>query len=132
MMYTAGNYYEKVSTVDFSKLPEAIKKGHEFVNKATNNGGDWSNYHSSDTIKKVVDAYFEKLHKLTGRSSKSTKASTPKAKAEKTHSKPKGKPDLFQPTMVERIPDELRFIRRFVNLNGKAKTKDDIDRKSVV
>lgn len=125
-MYTAGNYYEKVSTVDFSKLPEAIKKGHEFVNKATNNGGDWSNYHSSDTIKKVVDAYFEKLHKLTGRSSKSTKASTPKAKAEKTHSKPKGKPDLFQPTMVERIPDELRFIRRFVNLNGKAKTKDDI------
>lgn len=125
-MYTAGNYYEKVSTVDFSKLPEAIRKGHEFVNKATNNGGDWSNYHSSDTIKKVVDAYFEKLYKLTGRSSKSTKASTPKAKAEKTHSKPKGKPDLFQPTMVERIPDELRFIRRFVNLNGKSKTKDDI------
>ena len=28
--------------------------------------------------------------------------------------------------MVERIPDELRFIRRFVNLNGKTKTKDEI------
>ncbi|MBK6936995.1 MAG: hypothetical protein IPH18_09050 [Chitinophagaceae bacterium] len=28
--------------------------------------------------------------------------------------------------MVERIPEELRFIRRFVNLNGKTKTKDDL------
>jgi hypothetical protein len=28
--------------------------------------------------------------------------------------------------MVERIPEELRFIRRFVNLNGKTKAKDEI------
>jgi len=30
------------------------------------------------------------------------------------------------PQLVERIPEELRFIRRFVNLNGKTKTKDDL------
>lgn len=28
--------------------------------------------------------------------------------------------------MVERIPEELRFIKRFVNLNGKTKTKDEL------
>ncbi|MGF2410737.1 MAG: hypothetical protein ACQUYJ_00345 [Ferruginibacter sp.] len=28
--------------------------------------------------------------------------------------------------LVERIPEEVRFIRRFLNLNGKTKTKDDI------
>jgi DNA polymerase/3'-5' exonuclease PolX len=27
---------------------------------------------------------------------------------------------------VERIPEELRFIRRFVNLDGKAKTKEQV------
>ena len=27
---------------------------------------------------------------------------------------------------MERIPDELRFIRRFVNLDGKTKTKEDL------
>lgn len=126
-MYTAQNYYEKVGTVDFSKLPEAIRKGHEFVNKATNNGGDWSNYHSSDTIKKVVDAYFEKLHKLVGKA-KPSKTAAQKGDNHKkeAHNKPKTKPDLYQPAMVERIPDELRFIRRFVNLNGKTKSKDDI------
>lgn len=31
-----------------------------------------------------------------------------------------------QPAMVERIPEELRFIKRFINLNGKTKRKDEI------
>ena len=28
--------------------------------------------------------------------------------------------------LVERIPEEIRFIKRFVNLNGKSKLKEDI------
>lgn len=29
-------------------------------------------------------------------------------------------------SFVERIPEEIRFIKRFVNLNGKTKSKDDL------
>jgi len=31
-----------------------------------------------------------------------------------------------QTILVERIPEELRFVRRFVNMDGKTKTKDEI------
>jgi hypothetical protein len=29
-------------------------------------------------------------------------------------------------TLVERIPEEIRFIKRYLNLNGKTKTKEDL------
>ena len=131
-MITVQNYHDKIASIDFSSMPEALRKGHEFVKKVTSNGAHWDNYHASETIKKTIDTYFEKLWQYVGKSSrrttniKQTETHSKKTKAEKPHSKPKGKPDLFQPSMVERIPDELRFIRRFLNMNGKAKSKDDI------
>lgn len=131
-MYNAENYYSKIRSVDFSKLPQALQKGHEFVNKATQNGQDWSNYHASSTIKKMVDTYFEKLDSFTGKATKQakgerkTKQSISKAeprarKAAQPHNK------HIQPaSMVERISDEVRFIKRFVNLHGKTKTKEEL------
>lgn len=131
-MITVQNYHDKIASIDFSSMPEALRKGHEFVKKVTSNGAHWDNYHASETIKKTIDTYFEKLWQYIGKSGRRTNNNkqkdthNKKAKDEKPHSKPKGKPDLFQPSMVERIPEELRFIRRFVNMNGKAKSKDDI------
>ena len=131
-MITVQNYHDKIASIDFSSMPEALRKGHEFVKKVTSNGAHWDNYHASETIKKTIDTYFEKLWQYIGKSGRRTNNTkqkdthNKKAKDEKPYSKPKGKPDLFQPSMVERIPEELRFIRRFVNMNGKAKSKDDI------
>ncbi|MBS1586499.1 MAG: hypothetical protein JSS82_13240 [Bacteroidetes bacterium] len=136
-MITVNNYHDKIAKVDFSTMPEAIRKGHEFVKKVTSNGASWDNYHASDTIKKTIDTYFEKLaahlkptkqqgHKVN-RFNKSSNEWEDAAKKPKKKAKSNGKtPDLYQPSMVERIPDEIRFIRRFVNMNGKTKTKDDI------
>ena len=131
-MITTENYHNNTSSIDFSKLPEALRKGHDFVKKVTNNGSHWDNYHASETIKKTIDTYFEKLSQYVNKSGRRTKntqqkeSNSEKPKGKKSHSRPNVKPDLFQPSMVERIPDELRFIRRFVNMNGKAKSKDDI------
>lgn len=136
-MITVNNYHDKIAKVDFSSMPEAIRKGHEFVKKVTNNGANWDNYHASDTIKKTVDTYFEKLashlkpakqqgHKVNRFNKKANEweeAGTRANKSARTSRKP---PDLYQPSMVERIPDDIRYIRRFVNMNGKSKTKDDI------
>jgi len=136
-MITIHNYFDKVQHVDLQSLPEALRKGHDFVSRATSNGVSWDTYHASEAIKKTIDTYFEKLTAFVGKGkagkshSKNTEqkehSGSRKQKAvEPAHSKPKSKPDLFQPSMVERIPDELRFIRRFVNLNGRPKSKDDI------
>lgn len=181
-MYNANNYYSRVSDIDFSTFPEALKKGHELVNKTTHNGKDWSAYNESDNLKRVINTYFEKLDEHVKKAIK-------KAQPEKKAKPPKGKSRAVQQaeldikqyatlttdglkkllqieldakqehgdtpeitirmaalkkelnkrehrnakeaekspaSMVERISDEVRFIRRFVNLNGKSKTKDEI------
>ncbi len=135
-MITANNYHDKISQVDFSTMPEAIRKGHEFVKKITDNGAHWNNYHASETIRRTIDTYFEKLaahigtgkktpHKVNRFNKAENKWEEQPAKARKKAGKAKTA-NLFKPAMVERIPEELRFIRRFVNMNGKPKTKDDI------
>lgn len=145
-MVTQENYYDIIKPVEFSTLPEALRKGHDFVKKITNNGADWTNYHSSDTIKKTVNTYFEKLAEFIGKDKKLMVQKTRKRqqkedgkeiirkamrrqgiKMEKKSPKNAGKgKEGAAPQMVERIPDELRFIRRFVNLDGKSKTKEDL------
>ena len=120
MMIATNNYFSHVNNIDFSSLPDAFKKGHEFLVKATNNGESWTSYESSDTVKKTIDIYLAKLNEFINANKKAEKKQkSPKKKAKKRLDEP-------QPALVERIPEELRFIRRFVNLNGKSKTKEEI------
>jgi hypothetical protein len=127
-MFSTNNYFSQINRIDFQSLPEPLQKGHELVLKATSNGSNWSNYEASETIKKTVDIYLSKLNDFLKAkpSSSNPKDATDKkpTKAKKVKEKPGM--DEHQPMMVERIPEELRFIRRFVNLNGKTKSKDEI------
>lgn len=145
-MITIDNYFDKSSEIDFSALPDALKKGHELVVKATNDGASWTSYHSSETIQKTIDIYLAKLNEFTGNSNKAERKQSKKVKERQEHDeiikdamrrqgittnenkprKVKSTVDERQPMMVERIPEELKFIRRFVNLDGKTKTKDEI------
>lgn len=134
-MITVENYFKEIGKVDLTNLPEAIQKGHEFILKATSNGSSWASYHSSDAIKKTVDLYLSKLNELvkgpakqnkekrTERQEQGSGKESGPSKQRKLRKDPV--PDN-QPMMVERVPEELRFIRRFVNLNGKTKTKDEV------
>jgi hypothetical protein len=137
-MINPENYLFKIKEVDITKLPMPLQKGHEFLMKATENGTDWNNYHNSTAIRKTIQIYFERLSDFlpktpkTNNSKVSTKAKS-NADADKKPSqsdKPKKQktvsaqvPDVI---MVERMPEELRFIRRYVNLDGKTKTKEEI------
>ena len=146
-MIATNNYFTQVNNIDFSSLPEAFKKGHEFLVKATNNGESWSSYQSSDTVKKTIDIYLAKLNEFVNANKKAEtkqrqkqvrqqgdKAIVHEAMIKQGLINPDGSPkkktkkrlDEPQPAMVERIPEDLRFIRRFVNLNGKTKTKEEI------
>lgn len=128
-MITIDNYFNKIAKTDFSSLPEALKKGNEFVVKATNNGSSWASYHSSDAIKKAVDIYLSKLNEFVGKPTgvqHKQQKNEVKQSNEKPTKKSKAVTTSHQPQMVERIPEELKFIRRFINLNGKTKAKEDI------
>jgi hypothetical protein len=128
-MITIDNYFNKIAKTDFSTLPEALKKGNEFVLKATNNGSSWTSYHSSDTIKKAVDIYLSKLNEFVDKLG-SGQHKQQKKEIKQPYEKPVKKSKVVttghQPQMVERIPEELKFIRRFINLNGTTKAKEDI------
>ncbi len=184
-MYTSENYYTKTRDIDFSTFPEALRKGHEYVGKVTQSGGNWQNYHASATIKKTIDIYFEKLadyiSKQIKRATPEKRSKPPKGVSPAVHhanedikeyatvttdglrellkmelasqkqqgntpaikirltairkelSKRKERTATTKPKqekhpadMVERISEEIRFIKRFVNLNSKTKTKEDI------
>ncbi len=131
-------------------MPEAFRKGHEFLERATDRGNNWTSYQSSDAIKKTIDIYLAKLNEFVNAGKKAgtqqqkktkqqvdkdTRQEAPAKQAnvtpgdspkKKAGTKVKVTDTSVQPVMVERIPEELRFIRRFINLNGKTKTKEEL------
>lgn len=133
-MINPQNYLTQIATTDITQLPAPLLKGHEFLMKATTDGTDWTTYQTSDAIKKTVDLYFIKLLEYLESSSKAaktkqavetgTKPQTVKPKKlKKIPAPPINVPSVM---MVERMPEELRFIKRYVNLNGKTKTREEI------
>lgn len=150
-MITIKNYFDKIASISFSNMPDALKKGHDFVNRATGGGESLTSYEKSEAIRKTIDLYLLKLNEFVAASSKAEKKQRKGAAERKAHddtikeakrrqgltdgngkkiksgsAAKKEKPQADQPLWVERMPEELRFIRRFVNLDGKTKTKDDV------
>jgi hypothetical protein len=134
-MITINNYFHKITDIDFSILPEALRKGHEFILKGSKNGESWTFYSSSPTIKNMVDIYLSKLNEYIGKggnrgdkASGTSQKQQPQTKSHKVSKPRRLKPskEVIQPIMVERVPEELRFIKRYINLNGKIKTKEEI------
>ena len=129
-MITTNNYFEKTNSIDFKILPEALQKGNEFVMKATSNGTDWNAYQNSEPIKKTIDLFIAKLNETIASPNKATKqTATKKVTAKQTTTKVVKAivaPSKTEPAFVERIPEELKFIKRFVNMDGKTKLKEEI------
>jgi hypothetical protein len=144
-MITIQNYFEAVKAIDLSAMPETLRKSHAYVEKATDNGANWQVYHDSDAIRKVVDIYLQKLNEFESASDKASKKKVKQEKQKQNEQesmdeamrrqglKPSRqrkskaeKPTTPQPSFVERIPEELRFIKRFLNLDGKTKTKEEL------
>ena len=137
-MITVNNYLTQAAAIDFSTLPEPLRKGDDLARKALLNSGQ--TYNSNDTIKRVVDTYVDKLNAYLSanqqpqeseempvapaqpRAETKAKTTQPKARVAKPKAlvnstpKPVAKP-------VELIPEEIRFLRRYVAMHGKVKTR---------
>jgi hypothetical protein len=136
-MITINNYFEKIRSIDLANNSPALRQARDFVWKVTNEGKDWDAYHASDKIRKTVDLYLDQLNNLSTNVAKKGRGRKPQlAIKKKADNKITSIPSDIHTTikqtnsnnvvMVSRIPDEIRFIRRFVNLDGKTQTKEQV------
>lgn len=152
-MITHKNYFTEVNKIGIENLPDTFKKSHELVNKATQSGGNWDRYNSNDTIKRMIDLYFDKLSKFEKKpalapppppspsapkkekeSKKVVKAneikekhSEQKEKSQAHHTaKPKQEIHENKAALVERLDDEITLIKRFISFHDKQRTRDQV------
>jgi hypothetical protein len=137
-MITANNYYNQINSIGANQLPPTLLKSHELVNKVTQEGASWETYNGNTTIKRMIDLYLTKLNEYVGQKkpkhSAPTKAEPVKRESKQHHEKSNVEPraKVHKPkkvdtgTQVEHIEDELKFIKRFILLDGKTKTAEQV------
>jgi len=139
------DFLEELRKSNFKSQPADM---HDFVMESTEYATNWEAYSDPD-IKEVIDTYLEQVNaffwqkqtsevksetkkqpKKTEESEKEVSENKPHKKnkvekARKVNPEPEIEPeDLLE--LTERIPDEIRFIRRFIGLRDKKKNKHEI------
>lgn len=143
-MLNIKNYFDKVQQLNWEELPEALAKGHKLVEGAAQN--NWAAYNTNENIKRVVEAYFQKLSDYLSKNPmpsggskpsappkslpkataplRAPKSETPKAPAPKKP-EPEDEAD-YESTPVEYIDTDVQFIRRYAAMHGKVKSQAQI------
>jgi len=141
-MLNTNNYFQKSQSIDWESIPEALSKGNKLVEGASQN--NWAAYNSNENIKRVVDAYFQKLSDYLDKNpsaptQKSMPAKVVKAEAKtaspaKTAPAPKKAPEKkaaaekeeYDSEDVEHIDTDVQFIKRYAAMHGKVKSQAQI------
>lgn len=149
MRITTQNYFKEYGKLDKSKFTEKHDRMHSFIEKASID--DWREYKAGENTKRLIDTYFKQLEeyikkleqeapkaapKNKSKQASSAKRKTPSKKAapqkKATVSKPKAVTDRMKVIVdpkadkVEVMSDEMKFIRRYVNMHDKPKTRNQI------
>lgn len=154
-MITISNYLEQSKGINFAQLGQGFADAHAYIMRATMNCTNWSAY-DSPSIKKTIDGYLKKLNEALDAQNTNAKKlidrPQPLIPKSKNNAEKKSKTVLLpnnaghkntgitdkyadavyeeeeedEIEMVERIPDELKFLRRYVNLNEKRKSREDV------
>lgn len=115
MILTPKNYIEQSCQVNFDQLPKALSKGHDLALNAFKDAQ--SAYKGNKTVKAVMDHYLCELNEAIA-SKKPTKTIKKRKKRSATLKPITGEVSL--------ISEEIRFIRRFLWLDGKNRSKESI------
>lgn len=142
-MLNTNNYFSKAASINWDNLPEALAKGHKLVEGASQN--NWAAYNSNENIKRVVDAFFQKLNEYLDKNpssvvatSKSLPTKTVKTPPKAATSKPTPATRKMPPKKaavekeeydsedVELIDTDVQFIKRYAAMHGKVKSQAQI------
>lgn len=143
MRFTPHNYIDESCKIPLSSLPKTLIKGHQIAVKAF--ADDQQGYKSNEIVKKTMDHYLLALNEhMNGqvavrpsptkssktRSTKKTvttktkTAATKKKKPVASRKKVTVRPPVTSSvTKVEKLPDEIRFIQRYVEMHGKVRSR---------
>ena len=141
-MLNTNNYFSKAASIDWDNLPEALAKGHKLVEGASQN--NWAAYNSNENIKRVVDAFFQKLSDYLDNNPTAPVQKTMPSKVAKMEPKPvpPAKPaptqkkatekksavakEEYESEDVEHIDIEVQFIKRYSAMHGKVKSQAQV------
>ncbi len=125
-MITVENLAEKYPTLVQKQLPEVLKQPEfEFIRE------NLDLYQEDETIKKYIDTFVQKLNEFATKAGKSEKKQTVPKSPEKKIPKPakrvlKAKPEKSSEKLVEKVGTEVSYIKRYIALSGKTKTRSQI------
>lgn len=134
------NYFKLYPELKASinKNPDFVT-AHNFVDKATASGTSFEVYYASEKIKSTIDFYFKKLGEQSAAAAQTAKATkavkAPKVKAATKVSMPKvakAKPEkkvkaeASNAVFVEHIPSDIALVKKYIAVDGKSKTYDQI------
>lgn len=144
---TKENFISRLKDIRKMNFQPDMQTLHEFVMESTENGVNWNAYDEPD-VKSVIDTYFGRLNALLNSDdAPATKTEVKEPDKKKVHKSETEKPATSRVTskeereirrsrhseveetdfeLTERIPDEIKFIRRYVSMYGKKKTKHDL------
>lgn len=142
-MITIYNYSYNLQYINIDALPANLKKGYEFAREVTNNHSGYGLYFKNKEIQAKMDTYFKLLteymknqeeisKKVTSNEKQKqskTQAASKKANSQKTAPQNKPKPvriNYEDGKPVERISDDVKFIKRYLSLHQRVKTKAQI------
>ena len=141
-MLNKNNYFQKSQSIDWESLPEALVKGHKLVEGASQN--NWAAYNANENIKRVVDAFFQKLSDYLDNNPSTPVQKSMPAKVVKVEPKsvspskpapaPKKMPEKkaavekeeYESEDVEHIDADVQFIKRYASMHGKVKSQAQI------
>jgi hypothetical protein len=142
-MLNTNNYFSKAASINWDNLPEALSQGHKLVEGASQN--NWAAYNSNENIKRVVDAFFQKLNEYLDKNpssvmtaAKSLPTKTVKTAPQTATAKPKPATRKMPPKKaavekeeydsedVELIDTDVQFIKRYAAMHGKVKSQAQI------
>lgn len=137
-MITVSNFTHAVTGDLLKKAPEVLRKDFDFVKE------NLDLYNEDDTIKKYIDTYISKLNQVAGKKSKKPATKTiPKVKSKATKTKKakavtrsvekttgkgsaKKKTEKQPYEQVAEVSPEVRFIKRYILMDGKQKTRKQL------
>lgn len=117
MILTPKNYIDLSCQVDFDQLPKALSKGHDLAITAFKDSQ--AAYKGNKTVKAVMDHYLCELNEAIDKN-KPVKSTKNRKKRSTTLKPITGEVPL--------ISEEIRYIRRFLWLDGKNRSKESIKR----
>lgn len=147
-MITIDNYFEEIKKIDLGKLAPKFRQVHDLIVDATDNGASWEEYHESEPTRQLIDSYLRELNQEVKPSnispaqefqkqinkvakanpgrvivakSANTQETSPKNQQKKVPHKTNMRVTKAAIHSVERISEEVRFIKAFVQMIGKPK-----------